>query len=79
MTKQEYDKITELLNKRKKYNDLIVGMINTGDYRISGIYRDGTREYLYVLDKKEREELFDYFNKKLDDITDQLKELGYNE
>lgn len=79
MTKKEYDKITELLNKRKKYNDLIVGMISTGNCSISGIYNDGTKGYLCILDKKDQDTLQDYFNKKLDDINNQLKELGYND
>ena len=79
MTKKEYDKITELLNKKKEYNDLIVGMIQTGDCRISGIYSDGTKGYLCVLDKKDRDKLQDYFVKKLDNISKELKELGYDD
>lgn len=77
MTKLEYDKITELLKKRKEYNDLIVGMISTGKCKISGVYSDGSNGYTYNLDEKERNDLQDYFNKKLDDISKELKELGY--
>lgn len=79
MTKEEYDKITELLIKRRDYNDIIIGIKNTGDCRISGIYSDGAKDYLCVLDKEDRDTLQDYFNKKLDDIANQLKELGYND
>ena len=77
MTKKEYDKITELLKKIKEYNDLCVGIINTSSCRISGMYSDGTNGYFCILDKEDREDLLDYFNKKLDDVSEQLKELGY--
>ena len=36
MSKDEYNKITELLIKEKKYNDLIVGLINANNNEIRG-------------------------------------------
>lgn len=77
MTKKEYDKITELLNKRQEYNDLIVGLINANNNTIRGTYDDGTLCYILTLKKEDVNNLQDYFTKKLEDITTQLKELGY--
>ena len=79
MTKKEYDKITELLNKRKEYNDLIVGLINANRNEIRGAYSDSTFCYRVTLKKEDVNNLQDYFNKKLDDINKDLKELGYND
>lgn len=77
MTKDEYNKITELLIKEKKYNDLIVGLINANNNEIRGTYSDSTACYRFALNKEEINDLQNYFNKKLVNINNELKELGY--
>ena len=79
MTKKEYDKITELLKKIERYNDLIDGLINADNNEIRGTYCDRTICYSYKLEYEEKEDLKKYFQEKLDDINNQLKELGYND
>ena len=70
-------KLRNNFNSILSADDLIVGMISTGKCKISGFYSALTDGYAYNLDEKERNDLQDYFNKKLDDINKELKELGY--
>lgn len=75
MTKDEYNKITELLNKEKQYNNMINVLERANVCTIIGKDAHTKVDYWVEINNQDREEILSYFYKQLNNVSKQLKEL----
>lgn len=78
MTKQEYQVITLLLKEQEYYEEVLRGFKEGARHYVVSKHCVGDEEInSYIMDSADEEIFIKYFEKKLKNINEELKELGY--
>lgn len=79
MTKQEYQIITILLEKKERCQEVLRGFDEGAMHYVVSKHCDGEHITQYLLSSKDEEVFIKYFEKELKNIEKELKELGYDD